>query len=256
MPTEKEVEHRNFIRGMSVYKRDDMIQQARMGLTLMEQKCVLYAISKVKPGDTILQEYEFDIKEFYLICGIENESYTRLKKILKDLRDKSWWVITENGEETPVSWFNKVRISKQAGKVSVRFDDDMMPYLLNLREDGSFYTRYMLRYVLPLNCMYAPRLYELLKSYAKNNISWFFEIEKLKFLLDAEKYERWPDFRRRVLEPAVKEINDFTDIKVDYQLIKEGNRVCRIRFFMEEKDIIDRFRAEAKGEELMDGDLE
>lgn len=48
-------------REMDVVKRDDMIQHARFTLSIQEQKCILYAISRIKPEDTAFTEYTFDI---------------------------------------------------------------------------------------------------------------------------------------------------------------------------------------------------
>lgn len=220
-------------REMSVYKRDDMIQKSRHQLTVREQKAVLYAISKIRPEDTALQEYVFDIKDFYALCGLESDSYTVLKALLLGLKSKSWWMqIDDEGTESAVSWFNTVRTNKKSGKVTIKFHEDMMPFLVELTKQGAFYTGYSLQYVLPMSSQYAPRLYELLKSYQKNNRVWFFEVEELKKLMNAQSYDRWPDFRRRVIEPALEEINKYTDIKVAYDAKKEGRRIARIEFYM------------------------
>lgn len=222
-------------RGMQVYKRDDMIQKGRYRLSVQEQKCILYAISKIKPDDSVFQEYTFGIKDFFNVCGFQGDSYTKIKRILKGLRDKSWWVETNSGKETTISWFNKVTIDKEGGNITIRFDDDMMPYLLKLVEQGSFYTRYELRYILAMRSRYAIRLYELLKSYQKNNRSWFFEIGEFKTLLDCQKYVDFGQVRHRVLIPAVEEINKYTDIQVTWDIEKEGRKVTRVLFFMVKK---------------------
>lgn len=219
-------------REMEVYKRNDMIQKGRHELTLQEQRCVLYAISKIKPEDNIFQEYTFELSDFYKLCGLHGDSYTELKSILIGLKQKTWWVETAPNVESTVSWFNKVRTNKKSGTVTVRFDDDMMPYLLELSKKDSFYTHYQLKYVLPMKSQYAIRLYELLKSYQRNNHEWFFEIESLKKLLNCEQYKDFYDLRRRVLEPAVTEINKFTDIKIAWDSVKEKRKVVRVTFYM------------------------
>lgn len=223
-------------REMEVYKRNDMIQRGRHELSLKEQKCVLYAISKIKPDDSLFQEYTFELSDFYRLCGLKKESYTELKAILIGLKQKTWWIETAPNTESTVSWFNKVRTSEKSGIVTVRFDDDMMPYLLELSKQGTFYTHYQLKYVLAMKSQYAIRLYELLKSYQRNNYEWFFEVEELKKQLDCGNYARFPDFRRWVLEPAIKEINEFTDIKIYWEPTKEGKKVTRVTFYMVRKE--------------------
>ena len=243
-------------REMSVYKRDDMIQKARHRLSTREQKCVLYAISKIKPTDTAFDEFIFDIKDFYMMCGLTDDSYTELKGILKGLSDKSWWAeIDDQGTESLLRWFNTVRSNKRSGKVTIKFHEDMMPFLLQLTEQNTFFTQYNLQYVLPMQSQYSPRLYEILKSYQKNNLEWFFETDRLKELLDCKNYDRWPDFRRFALEPAVKEINKFSDINIAYDVEREGRKVTRVIFYMADKKPEALIEAKRAIQEKLDGQL-
>lgn len=246
----------NSERDMEVYKRNDMIQQARFTLTTQEQKTVLYAISKIKPSDTYLTEYTFDIKDFYRVIGWNKESYTEFKAMLKELSDKSWWITLPTGEESLVRWFTTARSNKRSGKVTVEFHKDMMPYLLQLAEQETFYTSYNLRYVLPMSSQYSPRLYEILKSYQKNNREWFFETEELKRLLDCQNYKNFNDFKRFAIEPAVKEINKYTDINIAFDTEKEGRKITRVIFYMAGKSGEALTKAQLEGAEAMDGQID
>lgn len=243
-------------REMQVYKRNDMIQKGRHELTLQEQRCVLFAISKIKPEDSVFQEYTFELSDFYKLCGLQKESYTELKDILIGLKQKTWWVETAPNVESTVSWFNKVRTNKKSGTVTVRFDDDMMPYLLELTKDNQYYTHYQLKYILPMKSQYSIRLYELLKSYQRNNHEWFFDIENLKKQLDCEQYKNFADFNRRVLTPAVAEINEFTDIKIAWEPVKEGRKVTRVTFYMYGKKKTALLEAERAVHDALDGQID
>lgn len=243
-------------RDMEIYKRNDMIQKGRHELTLQEQRCVLYAISKIKPDDTVFQEYTFELGDFYKLCGLQGDSYTELKAILIGLKQKTWWVETAPNEESTVSWFNKVRTNKKSGTVTVRFDDDMMPYLLELSKQDAFYTHYQLKYILPMKSQYAIRLYELLKSYQRNNYEWFFDIDGLKKQLNCENYKDFYDLRRWVIEPAVAEINEFTDIKIAWEPVKEGRKVVRVTFYMVGKKKTDLLEAERAISDALNGQID
>ena len=227
-----------------------MLQRGKYDLTIQAQKAIVYAVAQIKPEDTAFKEYEFDLKEFYQICGIERDSYKELKRTLTKLKQKVWWITLEDGHtESAVSWFSKIRISPKSGKVKIKFDEDMMPYLLELskqhREQGRFYTTYHLKHILPMKSKFSPRLYELLKSYKQNKISWFFELEDLKALLcdnDEEgkplmpkSWSNFAEFKRRVLDPAVEEINKFTDLNIAYKTEKVGVKVVRVKFAMYNK---------------------
>lgn len=258
--TERQKAKAQYDRQMKVMKRDDMIQHARFKLTLQEQRCVLYAISKIKPGDTAMVEYEFEIKDFYALCGLEDQSYTKLKTMLRGLSDRSWWAeIDDKGTESVLRWFTTVRTNKKSGKVTIKFHEDMMPFLLQLaeqaREQGIYYTQYQLKYILPMQSQYSPRLYELLKSYQKNNIEWRFGIDKLKSLLDCKNYKNFNDFKRFALEPAVREINEYTDLKIAYDTERLGRKVTDVRFFMVSKSEDELLDTHLHIEQELDGQI-
>ena len=260
-----------YARELMVAKRNDMLQNARFNLSVQEQRIVLFSVAQIKPEDTYLKEYVFDIKDFYTLCGIEKDTYTVLKRILKDLRDKSWWmpIKDEKGQiwESAVSWFTIVRTNKKSGKVKIKFHEDMMPYLLQLSkqlsEQGIYYTTYNLKYILPMQSKFSPRLYEILKSYQQNNVRWFFRVEDLKSLLcDCDKdckpivpetWKNFAEFKRTVLEPAVTEINKFTDLKIAYKTEKEGRKITKIHFIMLKKTDMEKREVDLLIQETLDG---
>jgi len=189
------------IRNYKVVKANELIQKSRYNLQVQEQKIILYLISKIKPENMDLKEHLFEIKDFCKICGLDDTSganYKYIKQTLKDLRDKSIWLKLENGAETTLAWIDKVTIFENSGTVIVKIDDMMKPYLLQLKEH---FTQYELLYTLGMKSQYSIRLYELLKSYEFQHEK-LFEIEELKIRLSAETYNRFPDFKRRVLTPS------------------------------------------------------
>ena len=102
----------------------------------------------------------------------------------------------------------------------------MKPYLLNLQER---FTQYELLYTLAMKSQYSIRLYEIFKSYEYLHTKMY-EINELKKILMCEHYTRFPDFKRKVLNIALREINEFSDIMVEYKLLKESKRFAKIEF--------------------------
>ena len=115
----------------------------------------------------------------------------------------------------------------------------MFPFLVALQEakeiDGHYYTTYKLQNITLMKHRYSPRIYELLKSYS-NKKKWVFEngtgtiYDIQRRIADTniatgealipESWSNWAIFKRDVLEPAKKEINLYTDIKIDYAGVK------------------------------------
>ena len=109
--------------------------------------------------------------------------------------------------------------------MQVRLDADMKPYLLQLKNN---FTSYELIYTLHFKSKYSIRLYELMKSIHYHELETYtrsFTVEELKKLLDAERYTRYKDFKKRALEPAVNEINEFSDKQLAYEEVKQRNKV-------------------------------
>lgn len=230
-------------RDYKVVKGNEIIQKARYSLGLAEIKAFSFIISKIKPTDQVFCEYTFSINEYCRVLGIETnngKNIQTVKKSLKSLVDKSFFLTLEDGTETSISWLNKIWIDKGKGTIRVRLDDDLQKYVTGLYAN---YTQYELLCTLPMKSSYSIRIYELLKSYSftKRHI---FKIEELKRALGCEHYERFPDFKRRVIEIAVKEINTFTDLEVSWRPITEGRKVIEIEFYINTRDVWERIETQ------------
>lgn len=226
------------LRSYRVVKANDLIRNSRFHLSTQEQKIILYLISKIKPEDMELKEHTFELVDFISICGLCKDSganYQYIKQTLKGLRDKSVWIELEKGVETTLGWIDKIKFNSRSGKITIKIDDMMKPYLLQLQDH---FTQYELLYTLAMKSQYSLRLYELMKSYEFRH-GHTFDIDELKKALNAEKYARFPDFKRSVLDMAINEIEELSDISVSYSIEKQGRRYARIVFSVKQKKAID-----------------
>ena len=241
-------------RSYSVVKSNEIIQKARYELTISELKTLAYIISNIKPNDKEIQDYTFSVKEYCQVCGIDyknGNNYINIKKNLKSLRDKSFWLIDEKGNEVLVGWLSKARINKGSGKITVRLDDDIQKYVIGLFDN---YTQYELLSTLPMKSNYSFRIYELLKSYAFTKHHTF-DIDELKTMLSATNYVNFKDFRKYVLEVATKEINLYTDIEISWQPIKNGKKVVQVYFNIKQRDTWARYEASIAASEQIEGQI-
>ena len=227
-------------RNYKVVKSNDLVQKSRFQLSAQEQKIILYLISKIKPDHEKFETQALSIGEFCRVCGINinGKNYNDIKSAVKELADKSIWVMLDNGEETVIRWIERPFFNKRAGTIRVKFDDYMKPYLLQLHER---FTQFELLYTLAMKSQYSIRLYEILKSYEyKRNI--VLSIKELKEQLFATQYSRYPDFKRNVLDKALKEIDELSDLNISYQVIKEGRTYTKFQFSIQLKsDMSERF---------------
>lgn len=229
-------------RSQMVVKANELIQKSRFNLTLQEQKIVLYLISKISPYDEDFKVYEFSIPEFCKVCGINCESgenYKDLKEAIKGIADKSVWApIPGTRQATLWRWIEKPTVDLDGGVVTIRFDNDMRPFLLQLREN---FTKYELIWTLRFRSKYSVRLYELVTSLQFNEMLDYtrtFEVEDIKYRLGAERYKTFQHFRDRALDPAVKEVNAYSDKNVWYTTVKNGRSIVQVILNISSKDSI------------------
>lgn len=245
-----------------VVKGNELIQQNRFELSLQEQKTVAFICSMIKPieamdkanGVPFQLEYEFNIRDYCKVCGIDydnGKNYADVKEVLKHLRDRSMWLTLENGSETLVGWLAKVTTNKRSGIAKIKLDEDLVPYLFDL---GQKFTQYQLYNILAMKSAFSVRIYELLKSYAFQK-SKTFDLDELKRLLSVDNiksYVRFPDFRRYVLEKAQEEINELTDININFEPITKGRKVIKVKFRIDVKNPIERMLAGATAQDRLD----
>ena len=225
-------------RGKNVVKHNRLIRDTRYTLSEKEQKILIYIISKIPHfmdrSKEKLEPITIDVKEYCEVAGISwnGKNMNDVKGSIKALADKSWWVEVDSpGEEDLFRWIANAKIVK--GKnIVIKLSDALEPFLIKMTRD---FTKYELINVLILHGKYAIRLYELLKSYRFRGF-WEVDLGDLRKQINCDSYEKYKEFRRNVLDPSLKEINTYTDLMVTYSTEREGRKIKRIIFDIDEKE--------------------
>lgn len=232
-------------RDYKIVKANEIIQKARNNLSIVQLKTLAYILSKVKPTDKAGQFYTFSIKDFCQVCDIEEKSgknYASIKSALKGLRDKSFWLTDDDGKDVLVAWIDKPKIDPRTKKIEVRLDEDIQKYVIGWIEQ---YTQYSLWEVVPMQSRYSFVLFELLESYAYQK-EHTFDIDDLKSKIGATKYVNFKDFRKKVLDIATREINQYTNLAIKWEPVTKGRKVIQVTFYMRDKSQAEVFKANQK----------
>ena len=218
-----------------VVKHNSLIQKTRYSLTTQQQKVLLYTISKIQPGDDDFKEYVFELKDLCVLFGIDShgQNYDSFKDNIRKLADASFWLKQQDGTEILVRWYNAVILPPYGTKVKLVFNEYLKPYLLELA--GQF-TSYELSNTLLMKSKYSIRIYEILKSYEAVGM-YKTDIETLKVLLDCSgDYKVFYDFRKRVLDVAINEINEYSDLQIEMTPLRTNRAFTHLMFMIEKKD--------------------
>ena len=125
-------------------------------------------------------------------------------------------------------------LDENTGHVTISIDchPNLKSAFFNLARDG--YVRYQLKNTISLKSQYSVRLYPRLKYH---RFGWTVSVAELREILGATaaSYNVFKDFNKHVLQKAVKEINEITDITVTTENIRKGKSVVSIKFNVTEK---------------------
>lgn len=222
---------------LTVRKSNQLIQRNRFELSLREQRLLLYCISKIKPSDHGKETYTIKVRDVCKACGIESNitggAYKAVIEAFKKLDSFNFILKDEHGTRHIVHWIRDVKIDpeeKHSAQASFTFDPKIVPYLFDVRK---YFTQYQIGGVLQMKSVYGVRLYELLKSYA-NIRGKRFTLDELRYLLGAENksYDRYSNFKQKILDSAIRDIETFSELKVTYIENRNGRRVEALEFIV------------------------
>lgn len=222
--------------------KSNAVIEASYRLTVMEQRVILAAISQIRRDQVVSDDvmYDLDVQTLRELSGTKSKAiYSDLKEAVNHLYERS--IVIEKApnvhEKSPkklkTRWIQSAIYSDDEGIIKLRFSKDIIPYLNQL---NSHFTSYALAEVIQLTSAHAFRLYELMIQYremGKRNIA----VEDLRRWLDlGDKYDALYDLKKRVIDPAVRQINEKTPYQVDYTQKKSGRTVTHLTFSFRKKD--------------------
>jgi len=214
----------------NIVRKSNVLVEASYKLSTQEQRVILFLASLLKPGDEDFKDYSISVNEFSKLVGVNNKGkYKDIREITKKLISRVF-TIHSNGEELQISWLSSAKYISGQGVVILSFDQKLKPYLLQLK---SHFTTYKLYQVMQLKSSFSIRIYELLKQYQKLGTR-VFEMKELREKLGIEpgQYKNFNDFKRFVILAAQEELAAKTDLAFDYEEIKVGRGVGKIRFII------------------------
>lgn len=134
-------------------------------------------------------------------------------------------------EERKARWVGEIGYVKDEGVVTLSFTKALVALAGRFKIGGKF-TRYHVEQKAPLTSIYAHRLYEMMMSWRKTgDVPYIGYMElRQRFEIESTEYKRMSNFKSRVLEPALRQINDLTDIKVTYTQEKKGRKIIGFTF--------------------------
>lgn len=217
--------------------------EATYRLDLVEKRLILLAISEcrrtgqgIRPADDI-EIRATDYAETFNVPV--DEAYVQLREAADQLFQRMVTIYepnTRTGKEDKrkMRWLASVKYKDGDGCIELEFAPKMVPHISMLEQQ---FTKYTVGMVSQMSSPYAIRLYELLKQYQSVGVREIGVSELKKILLLESKYEQIKDFKKRVIDVAVAQINaEHIDITVSYTNKKRGRIITHLVFSIMQKE--------------------
>ncbi len=214
-----------------IVKKDNRLVRGKISVANVDGSRILAnLIACVRQDDMQFKDtYRIQVKDF--LSDLGGGSYTRIKGICEELAQAT----VKIEEPDPDSLMPYLRvypffsaITFRKGTISARFNWEMHPFLLDLRR---CFTELNLIEYLTLPSLYSQRLFEILKSWSGLPEVILSVAELHEMLNTPESLQNdFAQFRRRVLEKAHKDILAHTTLRFEWEPVKVGRSVEKIRF--------------------------
>jgi plasmid replication initiation protein len=222
--------------------KDNALIDASYNLELTEQRLILLAILNAREtghgidANSVLRIHASDYMSHFDVD--KHASYEALKNAVTNLFGRQF-SYTEKDELTGKlkhvrsRWVQKIAYIDDAGVLELAFTMDVVPLITRLEQH---FTSYQLEQVAQLTSKYAIRLYELIIAWREVGKVPVISLKDLRFKLGVEdnEYPTMDNFKRRVLDPSIKQINKYTDITAGYDQHKAGRVITGFSFYFKQ----------------------
>ena len=227
----------------SLIVKDNALINASYNLELTEQRLIMLAIINAREsghGITADSKLEIHASDYAKLFNVSADaSYKALREAVNNLFNRQFSYTAEYKRTGKVGivrsrWVSRIFYVDDLALLEITFAPDVVPLITRLEEH---FTKYEAKQVAHLTSKYATRLYELLIAWREVGKVPQLELKEFRNrlgLVDNE-YTAMSDFKKRVLEPSIKQINEHTDITVTYEQHKKGRIISGFSFKFKQK---------------------
>jgi plasmid replication initiation protein len=211
-------------------RQHNALTNARYDYTELQLDVLFFLISKLRKEQKTLV-YELSIKDLSGLTG-KQYHYPYLRKATADMGSRVFEVETPRGHQQ-LWMFQHVLYVTGQGIIEVKLSEAVLPFLFGLKDN---FTSYGLAAALRLSSKYAKRIYHYCSQWKDLGETKKYDLQDFKKMLGLlddkgnEKMKQVGELRSYVLDPAVKQINEHTELHISYALEKKGRSFKNIVF--------------------------
>ena len=216
--------------------KTNQLNSALQNLSLPEIRIVQLAIVDARETNTGLttdKPLRIDAMRYAEIFETTRQNaYMRMKDAEETLFNRRFSYVDESGKVVKSRWIQQVRYLDDEGAIELVFTVAVVNGISRIDGAEDFFTSYLLEQTAHMDSIYSVRLYELLVQWKTAKNTPMFELEKFRDQLGIgiNEYKAMNDFKKRVMQVALDEINEKSDIKVSYEQVKNGRNIAGFKF--------------------------
>jgi plasmid replication initiation protein len=221
--------------------KDNALIEASYALDVVEQRIILLAILAARENQTTIkmgQLLAIHASQYMEVFNVERHAaYEALQNGVKGLYEADFtYTQIDQGITTVYKsrWVDKIGYTDKTATIQLSFASDVIPLISELENR---FTQYDITQVASLKSRYAIRLYELLIQWRTTGKTPRIDLQELRGKLGVldHEYKVMHAFKSRVLDKAISEINEHTDIKASYEQHKSGRIIVGFTFSFKQK---------------------
>ena len=221
--------------------KTNKINEALQNLSLAEVRIIQLAIVDARETATGLstdKPLRIDATRYAEVFDTTRQNaYQRMKDAEETLFNRRFTYFDDNKKPIKSRWLQQVQYHDGEGAMDLVFTLAVVKGISRIDGLEQFFTSYLLEQTTQFNSVYSVRLYELLTQWrsAKKTPCFALEIFRQQMGLGVSEYKRMNDLKKRVLDLAISEINEKSDLKVKYENVKKGRSIIGFTFTVHEK---------------------
>ncbi len=227
---------------MAQPKNDIVVKSNRLisafqKLTLSEIRLIQLAIVDARESGNGLhtdKPLRIDALRYAEAFGLTKQTAYKLLTEAEDrlFERKFTFIDQQDGKPVKSRWVQRAKYLNNEGGIEIIFTYDVINEISRIDGFEQFFTSYLLEQTALLNSVYSVRLYELLIQWKSVGKTPTFQVEQFREQLGVaiNEYPAMGNFKRRVLDLAVNEINEKTNIIVEYEQLKNGKTITGFQF--------------------------
>lgn len=221
--------------------KSNRLVQALQTLSLSETRLLQLAIVDAREtgqGLSTDEPLELNATRYAQTFNVSPDAaYLALIEAEDSLFKRKFTITNEDGSLTKSRWIQDANYKKGEGLILVTLTRVVIEHVTKIDGFEQYFTSYHLKKTSDFKSVYAVRLYELLMQWKNIGKTPVFELDKFRnqIGIGVNEYTRMEAFKRRVLDIAMAQINDSSDITVKYEQHKKGRSIFGFSFQFKSK---------------------